>query len=116
MKKSTSEPVIYTKESLQQEQRRLKLIIKQQEADLRQRVQKLPGELLYAGVDAVLPTVLTGKISNKILTAGKNFVNNSIAKKTSGNTSRLVTAAKQAGVFTLIKIAYNAFIKKERGS
>ena len=81
MKKSRSEPVIYTKESLQQEQRRLKLIIKQQEADLRQRVQKLPGEVLYAGVDAVLPAVLTGKISNKILTAGKNFVNKTIIKK-----------------------------------
>ena len=112
MKKS-SEPVIYTKESLQQEQRRLQLIIKQQEADLRQRVQKLPGELLYAGVDAVLPAALTGKISDKILNAGKNFINKSIVKKTSGNTSRLVMAAKQAGIFTLLKIGYNVFIKKK---
>jgi len=113
MKKSRSEPVIYTKESLQQEQRRLKLIIRQQEADLRQRVQKLPGEVLYAGVDAVLPAVLTGKISDKILTAGKNFVNKTIVKKTSGNTSGLVTAAKQAGIFTLLKIGYNVFIKRK---
>jgi hypothetical protein len=113
MKPNKADTVIHTKENLQQEQRRLKGIIKQQEADLRQRVQKLPGELLYAGVDSVLPAVLTGTISNKILTAGKNFVNKSVIKKASGNTSRLVTAAKQAGVFTLLKIAYNAFIKKK---
>ncbi|MFT3933259.1 MAG: hypothetical protein QM726_06560 [Chitinophagaceae bacterium] len=112
--KSNKPSVKYTKESLQDEQRRLKLEIKQQEADLRQRVQKVPGELLYAGVDAVLPSVLTGKISDKILSAGRNFVNNSIVKKTSGNTSKLVTAAKQAGVFTLLKIAYNVFIRKKR--
>lgn len=111
--KSSIEPIIHTKESLQQEQRRLKLIIRQQEADLRQRVQKLPGEVLYAGVDAILPAALTGKISDKILTAGKNFVNKSLVKKASGNTSRLVTAAKQAGIFTLLKIGYNVFIKKK---
>jgi hypothetical protein len=103
----------YTRESLQLEQSRLKLVIKDQETELRQRVQKLPGELLYAGVDAILPAALTGKISHKILNAGKNLVNRSIAKKTSGNTSRLVTAAKQAGVFALLKIAYRAFLKRK---
>jgi hypothetical protein len=111
--KSKTEPVIYTKESLQQEQRRLKLVIKQQETDLRQHVQKLPGELMYAGADAILPAGLSGKISGKILTAGKNFINKSIVQKTSGNTSRLVAVAKQAGVFTLLKIGYNAFIKRK---
>ncbi len=106
--------VIYTKETLQQEQRRLKQVIKQQETELRQQVQKLPGELFYAGVDAVVPTVLSGKITGSVLNAGRNFINNSVLKKTGGNTSKLVTAAKQAGVFTLLKIAYNAFIKKGR--
>ena len=106
--------VIYTKESLQHEQRRLKQVIKQQETDLRQRVQKLPGELLYVSVDAVLPRAFTGKISDKILNAGRNFINKSIVRKTSGNTSRLVTAAKQAGIFTLLKLGYNIFIRKRR--
>ena len=114
MTKKNNNPVHYTKETLQQEQRRLKLVIRQQEAELRQRVQKLPGELVYAGVDAVLPAALTGKISDTILTAGKNFINKSIVKKTNGNTSRLVTAAKQAGIFALLKLAYNAFIRKRR--
>jgi hypothetical protein len=112
--KRNNETVTYTKETLQQEQRRLKQIIKRQEADLRQRVQKIPGELLYASVDAVLPSVLSGRVSDKILGAGRNFINKSIVQKTSGNTSKLVTAAKQAGVFTILKIAYNAFIRRKR--
>ena len=78
--KMKTEPILYTKESLQQEQRRLKRVIRQQEQDLRQRVQKLPGELVYAGVDAVLPPVLTGSITNGILHAGKNFINKSIVQ------------------------------------
>ncbi|MEP6750599.1 MAG: hypothetical protein ABJB86_22875 [Bacteroidota bacterium] len=113
MEKKNNGPAKYTKESLQQEQRRLRLIIQQQEADLRGRVQKIPGELLYAGVDSVLPAVLTGKISNKILTISKNFVNKSIVKKANGNTSRLVTVAKQAGIFTLLKFGYNMLMKKK---
>ena len=112
--KKINEPVKYTKETLQQEQRRLKQVIKQQEDDLRKRVQQVPGELLYAGVDFILPDALSGRISDKILSAGRNFINKSIVKKTSGNTSKLVTAAKQAGVFTILKIAYNAFIRKRR--
>jgi len=113
MTKKNSNAVHYTKETLQQEQRRLKLVIRQQETEIRQRVQKLPGELVCAGVDAVLPAALTGKISDKILTLGKNFINKSIVKKTNGNTSRLVTAAKQAGLVALLKFAYKAFIKKK---
>jgi hypothetical protein len=111
--KKINPPVHYTKETLQQEQRRLRLVIKEQEAAIRQRVQKLPGELFYASVDAVVPTVLSGKITNSVLNAGKNFINKSVVKKTSGNTSKLVTAAKQAGVFTLLKVAYNVFIRRK---
>jgi hypothetical protein len=113
MKKKNAEAVLYTKESLQEEQRRLKRVIKEQEAALRERVQKLPGELMYVGVDAILPVAFTGKISDKILTAGKNLINKSIVQKTSGNTARLVTMAKQAGVFALLKVAYNAIIKRK---
>ena len=108
-----NKPLIYTRDSLQLEQRRLKQIIKQQEADLRLRVQKLPGELFYSGVDAVLPAVLTGKISDKILGAASSFINKSILKKGGGHTSRLVTAAKQVGLVALLRIGYNIFIKKK---
>jgi hypothetical protein len=111
--KSNSNAPIHTRESLQLEQYRLKRVIKEQEQQLRQRVQQLPGELVYAGVDAVLPGALTGSITEKILRYASNFINKSIIKKNSGHTSRLVALAKQAGIFTLLKLAYNIFIKKK---
>lgn len=104
--------VPYSRESLQQEQRRLQLVIKEQEAALRQRVQQLPGELLYAGVDAVLPVAITGKTSHAILSAARDFINKHLLKKTNGNTSTLVAMAKQAGLLTVLRIAWKAFYRR----
>ena len=112
MKSNRNAPA-YTRESLQLEQYRLKQVIKEQEQQLRQRVQQLPGELFYAGVDAVIPGALTGSFTDKILRFARNFINKSIIKKNSGNTSRLVAVAKQAGIFTILKLAYNIFIRKK---
>ena len=111
--KSNRMASIHTRESLQEEQARLKRVIKMQETELRQRVQKVPGELFYAGIDAVIPGALTGRISNMILNAGRNFINKSVVKKDAGNTARLVAVAKQAGLFTLLKFAYNSFIRRK---
>jgi len=113
MMKNNKNRTAYTRESLQLEQYRLKQVIKEQELQLRQRVQQLPGELFYAGMDAVIPAALTGSITNKLLRFGRSFINKSVVKKNSGNTSRLVAVAKQAGIFTLLKLAYNIFIRKK---
>ena len=111
--KSNKEANHYTRQTLQEEQTRLKRVIKMQETELRQRVQKVPGELFYAGIDAVIPGALTGRISNMILNAGRNFINKSVVKKDAGNTARLVAVAKHAGLFTLLKFVYNSFIRKK---
>ena len=111
--KNNRNAVPHTRESLQLEQYRLKQVIKEQELQLRQRVQQLPGELFYAGVDALIPSALTGSLTDKLLRFGRNFINKSVVKKNSGNTSRLVALAKQAGIFTLLKMAYNVFIRKK---
>jgi len=111
--KSNRMASIHTRESLQEEQARLKCVIKMQETELRQRVQKVPGELFYAGIDAVIPGALTGRISDMILSAGRKFINKSVVKKDAGNTARLVAVAKQAGLFTLLKFVYNSFIRKK---
>ena len=113
MKQPRNEPILYTKESLQAEQRRLKALIKEQEADLRQRVHKLPGELFYAGAGAIVPTVLSGKISHSVLNAGRTLINKVVDGKTNSNTAKMVAVAKQAGLFTLLKIGFNAFMKRK---
>jgi hypothetical protein len=112
MKQKSELAGIRSAEDLQREQRRLRLIIKEQEQELRQRVQKVPGELFYSGVNSVLPTILTGKVTSTVLNAGRNLINKSFEKKEGGViNSKLITAAKQAGVFTILKIAYKAFIR-----
>ena len=113
MKQGKTEPIIYTKESLQAEQRRLKAVIREQEAALRQKVKMLPGELFYAGVGAIVPTILTGKISHSVLGAGRTLINKVVDNKTNANDSKLVALVKQAGLFTLLKIGFNAFMKRK---
>lgn len=113
MKPNKTEAVRYSKESLQAEQRQLKATIKMQEAALRQRVKSLPGEMFYAGANAIVPAVLSGKISHSVLNAGRSLINKVVDNKSKDNDSKLVAMAKQAGLFTLLKIGFNAFMKKK---
>lgn len=106
--------VIRSAEDIQREQRKLRAVIKAQEQELRKRVQKVPGELFYSAVNTALPTVLTGRVSSYILNAGREFINNSFQKKAvDGSNSKLVTAVKQTGIFTILRIAYKAFMRKK---
>jgi hypothetical protein len=113
MKQSDTIPPLHTMEGLRAEQRRLQLVIKEQEAILRSRVKQLPGELFYAGAGAIVPAVLTGKISGAVLGAGRSLINKVVQGKSKQNDSKLVAMAKQAGLFTLAKIAFNAFVRKK---
>jgi hypothetical protein len=106
--------LIRSAEDLRREQQRLRLIIKAQEQELRQRVQKVPGELFYSGVNSVLPAIVRGRVTATVLNAGRELINKSFVKKEGdGINTKLVTAAKQAGIFTILKIAFKAFMKKK---
>ncbi len=98
---------------LQREQRKLKGAIQLQEKELRKRVQQVPGELFYAGVNAVVPTVLSGKITSSVLNTGKELINKAFVKKEGGDNKGLVAAAKQVGLFTILRLAYRAFVSKK---
>ncbi len=105
---------IDTIEDLQREQRRLKAHIRVQEKELRARVQQVPGELFYAGVNAVVPAILSGRITSSALSLGRNLVNRVFAKKEGeGDNSKLVNSVKQVGLLTVLRFAYNAFMRKK---
>jgi len=109
-----NKPKIFTVSELQQEQRRLRKLIKVQEQELRAHVHRVPGELFYSGVNAVIPSFLEGKITRTVLNAGRSFLNNTVIKKgADGENHGLITAAKQAGLFTLLRVAYKAFMRKK---
>lgn len=68
------------------------------ERELRQRVQQVPGELFYSGVDSVIPSFLSGKVSSFALNAGKGLINNFFVRKavTSGSLG-ILKYAKPSG-------------------
>jgi hypothetical protein len=114
MKRQNETGKVDSVETLQLAQQRLKMRIKEQERELRKRVQQVPGELFYSGVNSVVPTIISGKITSSVIKAGKNLVDKAFVKKgAEGNNSKLITAAKQAGIFTLLKIAYKAFVRNK---
>ncbi len=112
MKQGHEKIYIDSIEALQQEQIRLKLRIKEQEAALRRRVQQVPGELFSSGVNAIVPAVISGKIVSSVIGLGKNLVDKAFIKKDGKSNSKLITAAKQAGIVGVFKLAYRAFVKR----
>lgn len=109
----SNKATLLSKDGLRQEQRRLAAEIKQQELELRARVQQLPGELFYAGANAVVPAVLTGKISQTVFSAGRTLVNRLVNGKDAEKNNTALTMAKQAGLYTLAKMAFRAFMKRK---
>lgn len=100
---------------LQREQRRLRALIKTQEAELRDRVKEVPGELLAAGANAIVPRFLAGKMTANAITFLKNLVNKLFAKKEEGEKSPpLFGAALRTGLFAVLKMGFNAFMNRKK--
>lgn len=103
-----------TFQSIRDEQFRLKLELKQQEAELRSRVKRLPGEIVYAGIDAILPKALGASFSDKLLNGAKKFINSAVVTKTGSRTAKIMAAAKRAGIFFIFKTLYQAFRSRKK--
>jgi len=114
MNKRTDWSNIDSLADLQREQRRLRACIQVQEKDLRQRVKQVPGELFQAGANAIVPGFLAGKITSSAIGLGKNLVMKLFSKKEEGeNGSPLLGAAGKMGLFTLLKVGFNAFMHRK---
>jgi hypothetical protein len=98
-------------EDIHRQQLWLKTRIRQQEKELRGRVQQLPGELFAAGANALIPAFLSGKITSSMLQAGKKLINNTLSSgDAETGDSKLLTAVKQVGFFSVLRLAYRVFI------
>ena len=102
-------------EDLQRETRRLRAKIKRQENELRDRVKQVPGELLAAGANAIVPGFLAGKITSNAIGFLKNLVNKLFSKNDDGQKgSPLFGAAAKMGLFTLLKVGFTAFMNRKQ--
>jgi hypothetical protein len=117
MKQKNSRDLSYIDnlEDLQAQIKSVKITVKQKEKDLEERWNRLPQETLKSTVGAVVPFFLNNTVAAKtfniIKTAGSLFFSRSAKEK--GNIKEtLFASAKQLGLFTLLRTAYNIWRKK----
>ena len=91
--------------------KQVKKRVKAEEQVLKDRLQELPGQLLYTGVKYVIPPILSGKITNTALEAGKSLVDMFFVKKDDQPNTGLSKSLKKAGLLTALKWGVRLLIK-----
>ncbi len=115
MKNKKAKYYIGSMEDLKKEMHCSRLRINDHEIELRKRVQQIPGELFYSGMDSVIPNILTGKISSFALNAGKGLINNFFVRKSAATSGlKLLNLPKPSGVLRKLQFAYKAIVRKKK--
>jgi hypothetical protein len=101
-------------EGLRQEQQNVRSRIRSRENELRKRVHQIPGELFYSGVDSVIPSFLSGKVSSFALNAGKGLINNFFVRKAArtGGTA-ILNVLKPSGILRKAGSVIRSVIKRK---
>ena len=106
---------ITTTEDLKKELIATRLRIQVKENELRNRFREVPGELFYSGVDSVIPSMLSGKVSSLALTAGKGLINHFFVRKAvSAGTGHLLKTLKPSGVIRKLTSGIGSLIRKKK--
>jgi hypothetical protein len=106
---------ITSAEDLKKELIATRLRIQVKENELRSRFREVPGELFYSGVDSVLPSIISGKVSSLALTAGKGLINNFFVRKAvSAGTGHLLKTLKPSGIIRKVTSGIGSLIKKKK--
>src|SRR5688572_27514254 len=101
-------------DGLRQEQRNVRSRIQDRENELRRRVHQIPGELFYSGVDSVIPSFLSGKVSSFALNAGKGLINNFFVRKAvSAGGAGIMNALKPSGILRKAGSVIKGVIKRK---
>ena len=100
---------------LKREEQALRLRIRTREEILRERLNHIPGELFYSGVDNVLPNFIKGKISSLALGAGRGVINSFFLKTAPVATGRLkvLQAVKPSGLLKKAGSAISSIFRKK---
>ena len=99
-------PYIGNMEELRAARKVVKRRVIEQEAVLKDRLQELPGQLLYTGVKNILPALLRGSVTNTVLGAGKSLVDHFFIKKHEPATEPargIPSSLKRAGLLTAVR-------------
>ena len=98
---------------LHQEATRLK--IRDTEQQIRMKMQEMPGELFYSGLDSVIPNFLSGRVSSMALNAGKGVINHFFVKKAlSQGGPAILKLAKPSGLLKKISSVVGAIARRRK--
>ncbi|MEO6645371.1 MAG: hypothetical protein ABIN89_03120 [Chitinophagaceae bacterium] len=115
MKHKNANGGIASTEDLKKELHNTRLRILQKEDELRKRVRQVPGELFYSGMDSIIPSMLTGKVSSFALNAGKGLINNFFVRKAvSAGSFKLLRFIRPSGIARSLGSGIRAVIKKKK--
>ncbi|HTJ12177.1 MAG TPA: hypothetical protein VL547_09135 [Dinghuibacter sp.] len=99
-------PYIGNLEELKATRKVVKQRVLADEAVLKERLQELPGQLLYTGVKNILPPLLKGSVTNTVLGAGKALIDHFFIKKHEPSiepSKGIPDSLKRAGLLTAIR-------------
>lgn len=114
MKHPKSNYYISSMEALKKEQLSARLRIQEKENELRRRVQQVPGELFYSGMDSVIPSMLSGKVSSFALNAGKGLINNFFVRKAvNTNGLKILNLVKPSGIIKKLQYGFKALTRRK---
>jgi hypothetical protein len=101
-------------EALKKEQQSTRRRILVKEDELRRKIQQVPGELFYSGMDSMIPSILSGKVSSFALNAGKGLINNFFVRKaaTTGGL-KILNFVKPSGILKRLQSGFKAIAKKK---
>ncbi|MBC7903814.1 MAG: hypothetical protein H7Y27_10335 [Gemmatimonadaceae bacterium] len=101
-------------DDLLDEQRRLRMRIRFQENQLRESLQQIPGELVYTGVNSIVPAFLSGKLVTSLLNLVRNLIHRAFSNDESKYKNRAIfRSLKSVGLFSVLRLAYKFFIKRK---
>ena len=100
-------------EELRDEIRKVEAGLKEKEADLEERWNKLPSEMVKSSLGAAVPFFLNNVVASKTVGLVTNAGSLLFSGASKGNLkTMLLRSAKQLGLFAAIRGAYNLWKKK----
>jgi hypothetical protein len=113
--KSERHSTINSLDELRLHQEATRLKIRDKEQQIRMKMQEMPGELFYSGMDSVIPNFLSGKVSSMALSAGKGVINHFFVKKAlSQGGPAILKLAKPSGLVRKISSVVSAIARKRK--
>lgn len=108
---SESQVAFRNLEELREGRKSVKQRVVLQEKMLKDRLQELPGQLIYTGVKSVLPPLISGKITNSVLNGGKALVDHFFVK--GGDKDKpLLKVVKNVGFLTAVRWGVRLLLKR----